>query len=425
MSVMKVEAAKMVDRSPVLQGSKLPYYLVLLYLFLEFGRPQESIPGLGALRLSAIVVVILMTALAFSRKAIFIDKQTKLFALLLALMAIHTPLALNNYWAFYITEGMFITFVAYLSIIIFVDSLERFKALMSVWLGIHLYLAITGIMHGGRGIGGFLGDENDFCMVLNMVIPFAFFTALGDTGKLKKAISIGLLLFFLFANMLTLSRGGFIGLAAVGVYCWFRSPRKIVSAALIGFLILFMIQYAPDTYWKEVKSIQQEGASEGTGEERVYQWKIGWKMFLDNRIFGVGQGNFPFQFAKYEEASGFQEGLHGRSRAGRAAHSLYFTLLPELGIVGALIYLGMIYHVYKDTRFIRQSSLKKLTGLPVEEKKKIFYFAHAMEGSLIGFFVSGIFISVLYYPSFWILMGFIVALRKVVSTNYENNSPSH
>jgi O-antigen ligase len=41
-----------------------------------------------------------------------------------------------------------------------------------------------------------------------------------------------------------------------------------------------------------VSSIAEEGASQGTGEERVYTWKIGWHMFLDNPVMGVGKETF-------------------------------------------------------------------------------------------------------------------------------------
>ena len=36
-----------------------------------------------------------------------------------------------------------------------------------------------------------------------------------------------------------------------------------------------------------------------------------------------------------------------------------------------------------------------------------------MEGSLIGFIVSGVFISILWYPSLWIMMALVVALRNI------------
>ena len=45
----------------------------------------------------------------------------------------------------------------------------------------------------------------------------------------------------------------------------------------------------------------------------------------------------------------------------------------------------------------------------------ILPYAYAMEASLIGFLVSSIFLSTLYYPNFWVTMGFVVALRRIVT----------
>jgi hypothetical protein len=47
------------------------------------------------------------------------------------------------------------------------------------------------------------------------------------------------------------------------------------------------------------------------------------------------------------------------------------------------------------------------------------YLARAMEGSLIGFIVSGVFISILWYPALWIMVAFVVALRNISETQSE------
>jgi hypothetical protein len=68
--------------------------------------------------------------------------------------------------------GMMMNFIFYLSLIRFVDSPEKYEKLIKVWLLVHVFMAFIGILKGGKGIGGFLGDENDLCMTLNMVFPF-------------------------------------------------------------------------------------------------------------------------------------------------------------------------------------------------------------------------------------------------------------
>ena len=78
---------------------------------------------------------------------------------------------------------MVMNFIVYLSLIHFVNDQDKYDKLLKTWLGIHVFLAIIGIVKHGRGIGGFLGDENDFCLALNMIIPFPFFLAVSTIGE--------------------------------------------------------------------------------------------------------------------------------------------------------------------------------------------------------------------------------------------------
>jgi O-antigen ligase len=136
-------------------------------------------------------------------------------------------------------------------------------------------------------------------------------------------------------------------------------------------------------------------------------------MFLDNPILGVGQGNFPYVFGKYElEVTGSDESFHGRSVAGRQAHSIYFTMLPELGIIGTGIFIGMIIYIFKDLKTIRfRSSQQNKGSSPILNNN--YFLALGLEGALVAYLASGAFISILYYPNLWILMGFVLSLKKI------------
>jgi O-antigen ligase len=389
-----------------------PFYLILLYLALEYGRPQEMIPGFGSIHLPAVVTIFLAVALIASGRINLRDPHTRLFGALLVLMAVHIPFALNNYWALHTTRAMLITFVAYLAIVTFVDSFQKLQAMITAWIVIHTYVAIVGIMNRGVGTGGTLGDENDVALAINMAIPFAFFLALEARAKSKGILCLIITGIFLVCNAVTLSRGGFVGLIVVGLFCWLRAPRKIVSTVAVLLLAFSMVHFAPDKYWEEVHTILEEADNPvGTGQGRIHSWKAGWRMFLDYPILGVGPGNFPWHIASYEPPEGFAGILHG----GRAAHSVYFTLIPELGIVGTILFAWMLYLSLKDLRFIRRVA-REASGKTLEKgswlHRKIDYVALALEGSLLGFLVSGAFLSALYYPNFWIWMGMVKALRR-------------
>jgi O-antigen ligase len=170
-----------------------------------------------------------------------------------------------------------------------------------------------------------------------------------------------------------------------------------------------------------VRSIEEQGSSKGTGAERIYTWGIGWHMFLDNPIIGVGQGNFPWAFKEYEfKVTGSDQPFQGRSLAGRAAHSIYFTMLPELGIIGTTIIFWIILAGMKDLKYLRKVSHDRMIKDRKREGAKYYYLALGLEGSLVAYLVSGAFISILYYPSLWILLGFIISLKKIVVSKLDN-----
>jgi O-antigen ligase len=400
--------------SLVKKESLVPLSLLLFYLILEYGRPQDLLPFIKVLHLPAIITILLALSIINSGKSQFKDKQTVFFLFLFGLMVIHGPIAVNNYWALMIFVAMVGNFIIFLALINYVDTPDKYNRLLKAWFGIHVFLAIHGIAKKGIGVGGFLGDENDFCMTMNMIIPFSFFLAMNASGK-KKIFYIVLSGLFLFAIIISFSRGGFVGMMAAFIYCWLKTKRKLLTAIVMGVLTVFAIVVAPPAYFDRLRSITEEGADKGTGEERVYTWKIGWNMFLDNPIIGVGQGNFPYVFQKYElQVTGSDEPFYGRSVAGRAAHSIYFTMLPELGILGTCIIFGMIYYTFKDLRKIRANILKKNYKESNQSSDKYLSIVLALEGALVAYLVSGVFISTLYYPNLWILMGFIISLKYIV-----------
>ena len=407
------------------QESKAGFYLVLAYFFFEFGRPQELVPGLRLIPFSTGLSILLILNVLMSGKVDFSRLQTKLWLPLFAVMAIHVPIAVNNYWALMTFKDMILMYCVYLGVITFVNSTKKMMTLMTLWIGVHGFLAVMGIVKGGRGIGAWMGDENDFCMVMDMAVPFGYFLLFSSTGVRQKMKYLGLLGAFILGAMASLSRGGFFGLAAVGAYCWYRSPKKLNALIVVAVAVVFMLVLAPEKYWDEISSsTSDETMGTGTGAARLYTWGIGMDMFYANPIIGVGQNNFPWTFGIYEAGRKFND----RSISGRQAHSAWVTLISELGLAGIVIIGGMVLQCYKDLKLVRKrfapAQSRQKHGQIVQAGEDVrAYLARAMEGSLIGFIVSGVFISTLWYPSLWIMTALVVALRNISETQSGEERP--
>jgi len=403
-----------------------PFLMVMGYLLVDYGRPQDWLPPLRALHPGMIVLGGGILAFLFMRKH-KLPRQGKLMMLFLIVMAMGVPFAYNGHAAFITTKNMaLLIFGAVLPIMLFVDSTKKINIVFHFWIGIHILLAIYGITHHGRGVGSFLGDENDFALVINMVFPFAYFLTFTKESFAKKALLGVIILVFLIAVTSSVSRGGFIGLVVVVTFCWWRSPKKILSATIVVVLSVAVYLNTPDSYWKEMESISDATDENDTGHQRLYLWSVAWEMFMDNPIIGVGPSNYQYLNYEYERREEKKRGVH---IWGKVSHSLYFTVIPEEGTVGIILFLLLIYYGFKERKQMRVSYKLFAAEHPEllrdnKELTQLYYFSLSVDAALIAFLATGAFLTVLYYPHLWVQTALSSAAvgtfnRKMAALNAE------
>jgi O-antigen ligase len=120
----------------------------------------------------------------------------------------------------------------------------------------------------------------------------------------------------------------------------------------------------------------------------------------------VGPGNYNTHVAKYH--------VSGAKAWGRAVHSLYLTVIPEMGIIGIICFLGILAGNVQSHRFIRkvysryqsnwENGTVELTDGFNENllrSKRLYVIALGLSGAMIAYLITGMFISVLWYAYFW------------------------
>ena len=395
---MTSEAATSASDVRAPRVTRFGFALVILLLILEYARPQDVFPSLAALRpsmvLGGLVVLAWMKMRSLHRAA---SPQVYRIVLMLLLILVHVPFAANNFWAYSVAVGFVLLLPLTISIVLFVDSIERLQVVAKWWTFLGAVIAARGIIGGGIAGSSFLADENDFSLLMNVMLPFAFCLFLYERRWSWKLVYLGTSLLYVVSIVVSGSRGGFVGLLAVGTVLWITSPRKVLSL-LVAVLLGFAVYLAGDkAYWDDMSTIQN--TDQGTAKQRFESWDAAWAMFKDNPL-GVGPGNFPIRFPEYQPDS------MQRNMWGRQAHSVWFTILAELGIPGALLYLSLLKANLRDIWFLK--ALKNS-----EQHRLAFFLSTAFLASLAGYFASGTFISVLYYPHYWYLSAMIVATRKI------------
>jgi probable O-glycosylation ligase (exosortase A-associated) len=362
---------------------------------------MDIIPALGLLRPGMIVSILLtLSWILRGNIAQAKSRQTRMMVLFIFLLAVHIPFARNNRYAYNQTIGILLYMPFFLSVIIYINSFERLKTFFNSWVFLMIFLSIKGIKGKGMGGSSFLSDENDFSLLMNMMMPFGYFLFMYEKDFKKKMFYLSSSLLSVVSVVTSFSRGGFVGLLAVLLIIWLFSPKKILALMLVG-LLLIVLHYSSDQkYWKEMSTIKD--TEDPTANERLESWTAGWDMFKDNPL-GVGGSNFLVRFPDYQPES------MKRNMWGRAAHSIWFTLLPELGIFGVLIYGLLLFYNLRDINWLR-----KFKKYPDDDIRYAFYLSLSFIASFVGYFTCGTFLSILYYPHYFYMTAIIVATINLV-----------
>jgi len=302
----------------------------------------------------------------------------------------------------------------------FIDTIPKLHTVISWMLAIFSYVAIWAIGHGGNGPGGqWAGmDENYTSLFMSMSISMAYFMLFATRStavRLGVAASAGAMA---VAVVIGLSRGGFLGLLAVGGYCWYRSPRKLAGVAAAGVAVLGFLLFAPQSYWDEMQTITD--TKEGTADMRIELWRVAVWQYLDHPLIGVGSGNFPWETYHYETPE--QVDKFDRTLGGNVTHSLYFELLAEQGTLGILLFGGIVWFNVRDLRWVAHETGRRArrrvrgrTRAAARVRRELELaqqHGRMLAAALIGFFVCSGFVSTLYYSAFWIITALVVALRR-------------
>ena len=407
--------------------------VALLSLALLYARPQDILSPIGAVRLP-LMIAVLAGILWSTRMSSGWTKGTRLMFLFLLVegfrgvigKVVFDNFVVNDAHSFNTWNDLLLQFLGTLfPLAVFCSNGSALRRFYRWWLSIAIFISAWIITHGGIGPGGFLSDENDAGLVALMLLPYSLAIANesrsgAHKGKLAALVVSGLIV---IAVIRTASRGAFLGLVAVAAYFFWRSKKKMKLLIMSGVIALAIVPFIPSTYIKEIRSISD--TTGGTAGIRRHYWTLATRVFLDpkNTLLGVGLGNTAFNMTEYETADDLAK---FPSAAGRATHSLYFQVLPDLGLWGVFLYgsvglycfrinrmnIKRLERIVSDlkiwqtmTRTVEQKSqqlqnLNKTREVELElEYVRPFLIANSV--AMVAILSSGAFISVAYYPPFW------------------------
>ena len=400
-------------RSSERRGLGFAFWVLVLYFGFEYVRPQNILPALAPLRIPMMLTLLMpLVWLMAGDKKVLKDPLIIMHGAFVALVALSVTYAVNTYWVYQTFLMMFFYWASATipSAGLLTDE-RRLVSFFNCWLLFHVIMAAWGITHEGRGIGGYSSDENDLSLYLNMAIPVAYYLMQSPkAGFMRKLFYMSVLLILVAGVISSGSRGGFVGMAAVAMGVVYFSRQRLRNFLIVAVLATSGLFFVSTDYVEEMRTISN--TEDRTRNDRLYSWRRGWEMFLDHPVLGVGAMNYPWTVWEYEQRSAEYVPGQMRAHGGRVAHSVYFTVIPELGLVGTGLFFAIGFAMFgRLRRIIREdkddnSVLAQTPVLPL--------LARGLTVSLGAFAVTGLFISVLYYPPYWALIGFVIALQAAV-----------
>jgi len=211
----------------------------------------------------------------------------------------------------------------------------------------------------------FRNHVNYACIVL-VTTPFYVLYTNNYSGKWKWALFLlgGFLVMSIFFSY---TRAAMIALL-VGILSVYIIKWKLVKLALIITAIssVFAAQallknnefilHAPD-YNKTITHQKFDDLIDATAKgedistmERAYRWVAGYYMIQDKPIAGFGPGTFYSNYKSYA-ISLFRTYVSGNPERS-TIHNYYFLVLVEQGIIGFLIFIGLILYVLVRGQFL-------------------------------------------------------------------------
>lgn len=406
----------------------------VLYQLVYFLNPDDrwwsaQVPGLPY---SFIASALMLVVLAVNYKKLSIKSRWSSLPIFKYLTLLILFFYLAKFWAiapvmhdkfsFIYLKLVIIIFVAYKLI----DSEAALKA--SSWayiIGCTYvgYLATSiGRNSGDRLDGLALPDGSDVNGVAAALVPagvlLLYYAWMGN----KKMRFLCFLFGAFVANGLVLfnSRGAFLGVvASCGlflIYMMFSKYRQKGQRGLAIFIIFVGISGAvyvtDDLFWQRMSTLENP-SEPGSGSHRVLFWVTTFDMLEDHPL-GMGVYGYNMLSPLYltqEEREGVEY---------KTVHSIWFQALSEVGWHGLIVFLLMLFSLY------RVSNKAKKFVLAERQYQRYFHLL-ALEFALIGYLVTSTFINqfraeILYWMLIFLAIGVKIYYLNPCSVSDRSNT---
>ncbi len=412
---MELEARNLTLRSMWrgLKAESAALMILCAYVLFEYLRPQEMYPiidvipwGLTTIALST------LGALSIRNGAKGVNMLDGLFLLFIfvlsaSMVTAYSPAAALKGWSTAATIALL-----YFCVKSILNTPNRLLLFTIVFVIINLKFSqhatrsfVTrgfSFAHWGVAGSGFFKNSGELAMQMGV----GFFISLCVLLALRPYVQNrrrwwALMVLFPGTMMITVvassSRGGQLALLAVLVLMLIKPPQLVKKLASLIAVFGFLALVLPD---EQLDRFGTAGEDDTSLSRKAY-WEIG-RLILDDNPMGIGYMNWaPFYRDFYWNPSIFPR--------VEASHNTYLDAFVELGYQGGVLFFILLL-VAVAMNLTTQARLKKVAGPASSAVRGI---ARGVNLGLLSASIAGFFMSVLYYPVFWLALAMTSAAYQV------------
>jgi putative inorganic carbon (HCO3(-)) transporter len=396
---------------------------VYLFTLMLYARPNDlfpigDFPLVKIVALSVLTIYVLSKVTTGERLSVWTLEMTMLMViaflgLLFAPMAASPKDSVDT-----LTDPFLKTVIIFTLMVNLIDTRQRMLSLWKLVVVCGAGLGVGAIRSYMRGeftvrglrieglVGGMFGNPNDLATALDILLPFAVAITLASKG-LARLFFLGCAAILAIGVLVTLSRGGFLGLMATGgVLLWkLGRGRRLKTILATGLICGILFAVMPGGYGARIATIfDNEQDKTGSAQQRRELMERAASIAISRPIVGVGMGNF-----------------HIYSISEKEAHNAYLEIAAELGVMGLIAYLIVILaplrslrRIERQTRDMRSKSEREMYGLSV-----------CIQAAFIAYIVCSFFASIQYLWYLYYTAAYAVALRQIYAAEkMEISSPN-
>ena len=399
------------------------YISIALWAYVSLLDPNSFLYGIGTMVPYAKVaagVTLISLLLDREKKAFHCDRTTALVLIFLVIAALSQFTALSDApvgWE--ILDKLWKIVALNLLVVSFMRTRLRIHLLLlTICLGVGFTAVAEAMKYllsaGGHKVEGTpsWGDNNQVALIVLISMPMlAYIREASEAPMLRLGALVGIILSAVCV-VATASRGGLVGLLILVLASLATTRHKVryLAAALVAGVVL--IQMAPESWTQRMDTIQSAD-QDSSFMGRVVAWKLSTLIALDHPLLGGGLHAVQSQtvWSAYVPSLGKLSFIptDDPDINPHAAHSIYFEVLGDTGILGLLVFLGIIASCVLTGFKIKQAA----RGRP--DLAWAARLASMLQLSLLVFLVTGAALSAAYHDVVFLIFALFSAVRAAIA----------